>query len=150
MLQLSKNFVLSEFVKSATALRLGIDNTPSIHEINNLTLLCENVLQPLRDWYGKPITISSGYRCPALCEAVGSTKTSQHSKGEAVDIDTLKDNLKLFEWIVGNLEFDQLIYEFGCEKAPAWIHISYKENGNRKQVLKSIRNNGKVTYLPYF
>ena len=126
-------FTIAELTKSDTAIAKGIDNTPTQEVIDNLTKLIEAVLDPLRKWYGKPIYINSGYRCSALNEAVGGAKNSQHTTGMAADIDThsTEENKKLFDYIKDNLEYDQLI----DEKNLAWVHISYNEGHNRKQVL---------------
>lgn len=120
-------------IKSDTATAKGIDNTPTQEVIDNLTKLIEAVLDPLRKWYGKPIHINSGYRCSALNEAVGGAKNSQHTTGMAADIDThsTEENKKLFDYIKDNLEYDQLI----DEKNLAWVHVSYNDGHNRKQVL---------------
>lgn len=128
-----KYFSIEEMTKSDTAKAKGIDNTPSQEVIDNLTKLIEAVLDPLREWFGKPITVNSGYRCEALNEAVGGSKTSDHVRGRATDIDTgsKEENKKLFDYIKDNLEFDQLI----DEKNLAWVHVSFRENNNRKQVL---------------
>ena len=128
-----KYFSIEEMIKSDTAKAKGIDNTPSQEVIDNLTKLIEAVLDPLREWFGKPITVNSGYRCEALNEAVGGSKTSDHVRGRATDIDTgsKEENKKLFDYIKDNLEFDQLI----DEKNLAWVHVSFRENNNRKQVL---------------
>lgn len=128
-----KYFSIEEMTKSDTAKAKGIDNTPSQEVIDNLTKLIEAVLDPLREWYGKPITVNSGYRCEALNKAVGGSKTSDHMTGRAADIDTgsKEENKKLFDYIKDNLEFDQLI----DEKNLAWVHVSFRENNNRKQVL---------------
>ena len=115
------------------ATREGIDNTPGEEVKKSLILLVDNVLDPLREWYGNPITVNSGYRCPRLYEAVGGVEDSQHVRGEAADIDTgnVVENRRLFEHVRDQLEFDQLIWECGG----AWVHVSYKKVGNRKQVL---------------
>jgi hypothetical protein len=146
-MQLSKNLLLSEVIKSQTAIRKGIDNTPNNKHLFNLKLIADNVFQPLRDWYGKPITISSGYRSPELNSAIGGSLTSQHSNGQALDLDTVSDNLKLFNYIKSNLPFDQLIYEFGDDDNPAWVHVSYSRDNNRGQVLRAVKVNGKTKYL---
>jgi hypothetical protein len=136
---LSKHFKLEEFEKSMTATRKGIDNKAGSGEIKNLTDLCYEVLEPVRAKFGKPIMISSGYRSEALCEAIGSKKTSQHTKGQAVDFEIMGiHNLKVAEWIRQNCDFDQLILEYFNreEKNAGWIHVSYNEKGNnRKQIL---------------
>lgn len=120
--------------KSNTATAKGIDNTPDQTVTNNLTKLIEAVLDPLREWYGKPITVNSGYRCEALNKAIGGAKSSQHMLGEAADITvgSKEENEKLFDYIKDNLEFDQLINESDF----SWVHVSYREGRLRKQVLE--------------
>lgn len=148
-MKLSENFTLAELTKSSTATRLGIDNTPDPHQLENLVELCHKVLQPLRDAIG-PIRISSGLRVPALNKAIGGSSTSQHCaiNGAAADID-IDDNKKVFDYIKNNLQFDQLIWEFGNEKQPDWVHVSYHYGHNRGQVLKAIKKDGKTKYVPY-
>jgi len=148
-MKLSNSFNLIEFTSSETASRRGIDNTPSIAVIENLRLLCENVLQPLRDKYGKSINITSGYRSPKLNKAIGGSSTSSHCFGQAADIQVdKKDYLKVWE-ILKTLPFDQIIWEFGTESAPDWIHVSYVQGKNRGQKLKAVKNIfGKTEYLP--
>lgn len=128
-----KYFTIEEMTKSSTATAKHIDNTPNQTAIDNLTKLIEIVLDPLREWYGKPIRVNSGFRCKALNEAVGGSDTSQHRLGEAADITvgTKKGNKKLFEYIKDNLPFDQLINESNF----SWVHVSYREGRLRKQVL---------------
>lgn len=129
-----KYFTIEEMIKSSTATANRIDNTPNQTVIDNLTKLIEAVLDPLREWYGKPIRVNSGYRCEALNEAVGSkTKKSQHLYGEAADITvgSKTENEKLFNYIKDNLPFDQLINESNF----SWVHVSYREGRLRKQVL---------------
>lgn len=129
-----KYFTIEEMIKSSTATAKRIDNTPNQTVIDSLTKLIEAVLDPLREWYGKPIRVNSGYRCEALNKAVGSkAKNSQHLYGEAADITvgTKKGNKKLFEYIKDNLPFDQLINESNF----SWVHVSYREGRLRKQVL---------------
>ena len=138
-MQLSKHFTLKEMTKSMTATRKGINNIPGPGEIKNLGDLCYEVLEPLRAHFDLPVTISSGYRSEALCEAIGSKKTSQHAKGQAVDFEIAGvPNIQTAYWLQNNVDFDQLIMEFYDKDDPAggWIHISYHESGsNRKQVL---------------
>lgn len=149
-MKLSNNLSLSEMTKSITAIRLGIDNTPTETHLNNMKALANNVFQPIRDYFGKPITISSGYRSEKLNKVIGGSLTSQHSKGEAMDIDndgTSISNTDIFNFIKTNLIFDQLIWEFGDNKKPDWVHVSYKSNGvNRKEVLRAKKINGKTIY----
>ena len=138
-MQLSKHFTLEEMTKSMTATRKNIDNTPGAGEIKNLGDLCYEVLEPLRAHFDKAVTITSGYRSEALCEAIGSKKTSQHAKGQAVDLEIFSvPNIKVAYWLQNNVDFDQLIMEYFDPNDPAggWIHISYNEQvSNRKQVL---------------
>lgn len=131
-----KWFTIDELCRSETAQRKGINNTPTDNVRKNLTALVDNVLDPLRDWYGKPIYVNSGYRCPALNKAVGGVANSQHLTGQAADIDTnnTAENHKLMKHIEENLDFDQLIWENGG----AWVHVSYRSDGkNRRQVLRT-------------
>jgi hypothetical protein len=148
-MKLSNSFNLIEFTSSETASRRGIDNTPSIAVIENLRLLCENVLQPLRDKYGKSINITSGYRSPKLNKAIGGSSTSSHCFGQAADIQVdKKDYLKVWE-ILKTLPFDQIIWEFGNDSAPNWIHLSFVQGKNRGQKLKAVKNVlGQTKYLP--
>jgi hypothetical protein len=138
-MQLSKHFTLKEMTRSMTAQRKGIDNTPGAGEIKSLGDLCYEVLEPLRAHFDKPVTITSGYRSEALCEAIGSKKTSQHAKGQAVDFEIAGvPNIKIAYWLQSNVDFDQLILEFYNPDDPAggWVHVSFNEAGaNRKQVL---------------
>lgn len=136
-MELTKNFSLLELTSSETAVRKGIDNTPSAEVTANLRYLCLNVMQPLRDWYGKPINITSGYRSPKLNKAIGGSTTSDHCLGRAIDFTLPKEDYqKVFSWIKENCEFDQLINEFNFQ----WIHVSFRISGNRKQVLKATKN----------
>ena len=147
-MKLSQNFSLRELTKSQTAERKGISNEPSEEHVENLKLLCTKVLQPIRDEWGV-VSISSGYRSPALCEALGSKSTSQHEKGQAADFEWYGvDNHELFNWVVENLEYDQAILEFYTgDPDSGWLHVSYNEDGNRKQTLRAFRNDaGKTQY----
>lgn len=129
-----KYFTMKELTKSSTADKLGIDNTPTPEASVSLSNLVTHVLDPLREMYGKPITVNSGYRCPKLNAAVGGAKTSQHMRGEAADITagSKTENKKLFELIRDNLPFDQLIDESNY----SWMHVSYVSTSkNRKQIL---------------
>lgn len=138
--QITKNFTLAELIYSATAAKKGIDNKPTEEHYKNMVSLCKNVLQPLREKLGKPINVNSCYRCPKLNAAVGGAKTSQHCNGQAADIEINgMSNYDLACYIRDNFEFDQLILEF-CDnlkndKNSGWVHVSYKDSGNRKQVL---------------
>lgn len=146
MIYLSKHFTLDEMTKSATATRLGIQNVPTAEHLENLRDLVEYVLEPLRIHYGRPIIVTSGYRCPSLNKAVGGAAKSQHATGQAVDIrsvsDRRDDNKELFDMIREmGLPFDQLINEFDYD----WVHVSYSPR-NRRQVLSARKINGKTTY----
>ena len=148
-MNLSKSFTLNELTKSQEALRLGIDNTPSDEHISNLKILCEKILQPLRDFYGMPVSVSSGYRSAELCKAIGSSSTSQHTRGEAADFEIFGvHNKEVSDWIVKNLDYDQCILEFWSPNDPnsGWVHCSYNDSGNRKQYLNAQKLNGRVVY----
>jgi zinc D-Ala-D-Ala carboxypeptidase len=148
IVRISKNFALSEMVKSATAERLGVDNSPSLIHLVNLTHLAIHILQPGRDKFGV-ITINSGYRSPALNAKVGGSKTSQHCNGQAGDFESFSTaNPDLARWIAKNLDFDQLILEFYDGKDPnsGWIHCSYNLMGNRGVTLTALKTGGKVVY----
>jgi hypothetical protein len=146
-MQLSKHFKLSEFTKSQTAARLGIDNTPPEEVIPKLTFLCTQILEPLREKVGgdKPIIITSGYRCSELCEAIGSKSTSQHAKGEAVDIECIGvSTLSLAEMIINHFDFDQCILECYTpgDMNSGWVHVSLTSGDNRKEVLTYSKEKG--------
>ena len=147
-IRVSKNFALSEMVKSATAERLNVDNSPSDIHLVNLTHLAIHILQPVRDQFGV-ITINSGYRSPALNAKVGGSKTSQHCNGQAADFESFSTpNPDLANWIANNLEFDQLILEFydGVNPNSGWVHCSYNLMGNRKKIMTALKTGGKVVY----
>ena len=147
-IRLSKNFALSEMVKSATAERLRVDNSPSDIHLVNLTHLAIRILQPVRDQFGV-ITINSGYRSPALNAKVGGSKTSQHCNGQAADFESFSTpNPDLAKWIANNLEFDQLILEFydGVNPNSGWVHCSYNLMGNRKKILTALKTKNGVVY----
>ena len=150
MVRLSKNFTIQEYIKSQTALRQGIDNTPTEEHTGNATALFRNVVQKVRDQFGVTV-INSGYRGEALNRAVGGSSKSQHCKGEAVDIECPgTPNYDVAKWIEDNLDFDQLILEFYTPGVPdsGWVHVSYKSDGNRKSVLTAMKENGKTVYKP--
>ena len=150
-MNLSNNFTLNELTKSQTATRKGIDNEPGTVEIENLIHLAKTILQPVREHFGKPVMISSGYRSPELCEAIGSSAKSQHAKGEAADFEIHSiDNKELAAWISANCDFDQLILEFYVDGDPnsGWVHCSSSMESSRKQMLKAERIAGKVNYSP--
>lgn len=148
---ISKHISEKEATKSVTALRLGIDNTPNGDSLSNMKLIAEKVFEPLREWVGGAIKINSFYRSTALNEAIGGSSRSQHCQGRAMDIDDIyghKTNKEMFNYIKENLNFDQLIYEFGTDDNPAWVHFSYvSEDKNRNRVLKAVRDNGKTKYI---
>lgn len=144
--QLSENFWLNEFIRSQSATRAGIDNIPAEPEYYNLLYLCKYVLQPMRDHFG-PLFISSGYRSPELNKLIGGSKTSQHMKGQAADIDSPTRNKEYFDYIRGNLPFDQLIWEFGTDDLPNWVHVSYDVSKNRGMILKAFRDDSGVHYV---
>ena len=150
-MRLSENFTMAEFTKSQTAERKGIDNTPEGEHLEAAKALFENVVQPVRDHFG-PTVINSGYRSPALNEAVGGSSRSQHCKGQAADIEVPgTPNADLAQWIVDNVDFDQVILEFYTPGIPdsGWVHVSYKADGdNRKSILTAMKEDGKTVYKP--
>jgi len=146
-MKLSENFSLQEMTFSPSAIRKGIANKPTDEHIENLRVLCEKVLQPLRDKMACTINVSSGYRAPALNALIGGSKTSQHCFGQAADLQVEGRNHEMFNFIKDNLEFDQVIWEFGTDSEPSWVHVSYNAKNNRKQVLKAVKVNGKTQYL---
>ena len=152
-MQLSKNLALAEVTRSETAKRKGISNMPTPEHIENFKKLAENVFQPIREHFGLPIHLSSGYRSAALNKAVGGSSSSQHCTGEAIDIDmdgTSITNKQVFDFIRENVNFDQMIWEFGSDTNPDWVHVSYESTGKqRKQVLKAVKQAGKTIYKPY-
>ena len=152
-MQLSKNLALAEVMRSETAKRKGISNMPTPEHIENFKLLAEKVFQPIREHFGIPIILSSGYRSKALNTAVGGALSSQHCTGEAIDIDmdgTTIKNADIFNFIKDNLNFDQLIWEFGTNDNPDWVHVSYESTGKqRKQILKAIKSGKGTSYVPY-
>jgi hypothetical protein len=151
MTQLTANFSLHELSKSETALRLGLDNTPDEEATENLRLLCEKVLQPVRDHYGKGVKVNSAYRSPESNAAVGGSKTSDHCKGMAADIEIPGvANADLAQWIMDNLDYTQLILEFYTPGIPdsGWVHVSYDPNNLKKQELTATKVAGKTQYLP--
>jgi zinc D-Ala-D-Ala carboxypeptidase len=150
-MNLTKNFTLAEMTKSETALRHGMDNTPGEQETSALKLLAEKVLQPVRDHFGRGVKVNSGFRHPEVNAKVGGSKTSDHCRGQAADIEIPGvPNAELAEWIKDNLEFRQLILEFYTPGIPdsGWVHVSYVAEDNKKQVLTATKQNGKTVYLP--
>ena len=140
---MTKNFSLAELTKTNT----GLPNALPKHLEGNLRALAENVLQPARDALGA-IEVTSAYRSPAVNKAVGGSKTSQHVQAQAADLKYAGGNDVLFNWIADNVDYDQLIWEFGTDSEPAWVHVSYASN-NRKQKLKAVKVNGKTKYLQF-
>ena len=151
-MMLSKNLSLAEVTKSVTASRLGIKNEPDEWTVQNLRAIAESIFQPLRNAFGTPIFVSSGYRSEDLNVAIGGSKRSKHIQGRALDLDADVfggcTNGEIFRYILNNLEFDQLIWEFGDEDNPDWVHVSYVRDGlNRGRCLKALRDDrGKVYY----
>lgn len=149
----SKNISYKEATHSTTAKRLGIDNTPNAEQFSNMVYVAENVFQPIREHFGVPIYVSSFFRSEALNKAVRGSSSSTHTKGEAMDLDADVfegvTNAQIFEYIKNNLEFDQLIWEFGTDENPAWVHVSLSKRNNRKQILKAVRVDGKTHYEIY-
>jgi hypothetical protein len=150
MERISEHISYKEGIKSNTATRLGIKNTPDDYQITNMVNISVNVFEPLRKYVGGPIRISSFYRCEELNRAIGGSSRSQHCEGRAIDLDdTLghKTNAEMYKYIKDNLSFDQLIWEFGDDTNPDWIHVSYVHpDENRKRCLRAERTNGKTTY----
>ena len=149
-MELSRNFTLTELTKSDTAIRKGINNNPNAEQIEKLKSLCENILQPVRDHFGR-VKVTSGFRSPELCQAIGSSVNSQHAKAEAADFECVGvDNAELADWIKRELPYDQLILEFYTPGEPnsGWIHCSYTEGMPRKQFLHAFRSEGKTKYKP--
>ena len=149
-MKLTANFSLEELTKSETALRFDLDNEPNDEQLANLVALCECVLQPVRDHFGKGVKVNSGLRTPEVNAKVGGSKTSDHCKGMAADIEIPGvANAELAQWITDNLEFRQVILEFYTPGIPdsGWVHVSYNSGDNKKQVLTATKQNGKTAYL---
>lgn len=149
-MKLSKNLRLAEMIRSESAKRLGISNQPTEEHIENMKRFAMMVFEPIRARFDTPIYISSGYRSEKLNKAIKGSLTSQHCSGEAADIDmdgsSVITNADVFNYIKDNLEFDQLIWEFGDSNNPDWVHVSYKDEGNRKEVLAAYKEEGKTKY----
>ena len=147
---ISKHISDKEGVYSNTATRRGIDNTPNDEQLDNMGLIAEKVFEPLREWVGGPIKINSFYRSPELNTAIGGSATSQHCKGQAIDIDDTfgkATNAEMYYWIKKNLDFDQMIWEFGDDDNPNWVHVSYvSPEKNRNRCLKAYKENKKTKY----
>ena len=149
-MELSRNFTLSELTKSDTAIRKGINNNPNAEQIEKLKSLCENILQPVRDHFGS-VKVTSGFRSPELCLAIGSSSNSQHARAEAADFECVGvDNAELADWIKRELPYDQLILEYYTPGEPnsGWIHWSYTTDQPRKQFLHAYKSEGKTKYKP--
>jgi len=151
-MKLSEHFALAELIRSESAKRHGVSNEPSPEHLENMKVLCNEVLEPIRKLFGS-INISSGYRSKVLNHYINGSLNSQHCEGKAVDIDqdgmSVSSNVEIFNYIKDNLEFDQLIWEFGNHNKPDWIHVSYNKGKNRKQVLKALKTNGRTAYAKY-
>jgi len=149
---ISKHITWEEATKSATAEKKEIANVPNEAEIVAMKKLAKEIFEPLREWAGEPIRVNSFYRSAELCQAIGSKATSQHTKGQAIDIDAMgkKTNADLFNYIKDNLDFDQLIWEYGDDENPDWVHISYVGvNSNRNRILKAVKKDKKTIYEIY-
>lgn len=150
-MNLSANFTLKELTDSDTAKKKGLDNTPTLQVIENLTTLAENILQPVRDHYGKSVKVNSGYRSSEVNASVGGSKTSDHCKGQAADIEIIGvANGDLAQWIASNLKFTQVILEFYTKGIPdsGWVHVSYDPSNLKCQTLTAVKQDGKTVYLP--
>ncbi len=149
-MKISKHVSYKEGVRSNTATRRGIDNTPTDDHLHFMEIIAHEIFEPLREWVSGPIKINSFYRSPDLNTAIGGSATSQHCKGQAMDIDDTfghKTNAEMFEWIRENLDFDQMIWEFGDDNNPDWVHVSYvSEAKNRNRCLKAYKEKGKTKY----
>mgnify|MGYP006406018361 FL=1 len=148
--KISDHISYKEATRSNTALRRGIENIPDVEELENMKLIAEKVFEPLRKHVGGPIKINSFYRSPELNVAIGGSKKSQHCKGQAIDLDDTyghRTNAAMFQWMRYHLDYDQMIWEFGDDKNPAWVHISYvSEEENRHRCLQAYKENGKTKY----
>jgi zinc D-Ala-D-Ala carboxypeptidase len=151
-MKVSEHFALAEFTRSESAKRHGVSNEPTPEHLENLKVLCEKVLEPIRVKFG-PINISSGYRSKALNHYIGGSLNSQHCEAKAADIDMdgmgSVSNTEIFNYIKDSLDFDQMIWEFGDNNKPDWVHVSYNGAKNRKQILRALKVNGKTVYAPY-
>ena len=147
---ISKHISYKEATYSNTAMRKGIDNIPNDEQLNNMELIAEKIFEPLRKHVGGPIKINSFFRCPKLNEAIGGSSKSQHCHGQAIDLDDTfgkATNAEMYHWIKNNLDFDQMIWEFGDEDNPAWVHVSYvSHEKNRNRCLKAYKYKGKTNY----
>ena len=148
---ISEHISYKEGVYSITATRKGIDNTPNNEQLTNMELVADEVFEPLRTYVGGPIKINSFFRCPELNTAIGGSSKSQHCKGQAIDIDDTfgrMTNAEMYHWIKEHLDFDQMIWEFGNDDNPDWVHISYVAiDENRNRCLKAYKDKGKTKYM---
>ena len=151
MVRISKHITYKEATRSATALRLGIENVPNQYELQNMEMVAKKVFEPLREAVDAPIKINSFFRCEELNKAIGGSTKSQHCQGRAIDIDDVYgsvSNAFMYYYIKDNLDFDQLIWEFGTDHNPDWVHVSYVDaDSNRKRCLKAYREDGKTKYI---
>jgi len=149
--RISKHISYKEATRSATALRLGIENIPNQYELQNMEIVAKKVFEPLREAVDAPIKINSFFRCEELNKAIGGSTKSQHCQGRAIDIDDVYGNVSnafMYYYIKDNLDFDQLIWEFGTDHNPDWVHVSYVDaDSNRKRCLKAYREDGKTKYI---
>ena len=149
--KISKNITYNEAIHSQTAKRLGIENKPNDEQLGNMLTVAQMIFQPLREWVGGPIKINSFFRSPELNKAIGGSSKSQHCKGQAIDIDDVyghASNAAMFDWIRANLDFDQMIWEFGTDQNPSWVHVSYVDKqSNRNRCLKAYKEKGKTKYM---
>ena len=149
-MKISDHITYAEAIHSNTAKRCGIDNTPGQTQVEAMKLLAEKVFEPLRKWVGGPIKVNSFFRSEILNESIGGASSSQHCKGQAIDIDDVygkKTNADMYHWIQTNLDYDQMIWEFGTDMQPNWIHVSYvSEEKNRNKCLKAYKEHGRTKY----
>ena len=147
---ISKHISYNEAIRSDTATRKGIVNIPDEYELSNMVITAEKIFEPLREWVGGPIKVTSFFRCEELNKAIGGAKRSQHREGRAMDLDDTfghKTNAEMYHYIKENINFDQLIWEFGTDENPDWIHVSYvSDDQNRQKTLKAVKENGKTIY----
>ena len=149
-MKISDHITYAEAIHSNTAKRRGIDNTPNEIQVLSMKLLADKIFEPLREWVGGPIKVNSFFRSITLNEAIGGVASSQHCKGQAIDIDDVygrKTNADMYHWIQMNLDYDQMIWEFGTDVQPNWIHVSYvSKEENRNKCLKAYKEDGKTKY----
>ena len=153
MEKISKYVSYKEVTHSNQATALKIGNTPNAEQLHNLKLVCTNIFDNVREHFGKPIGISSAFRSRELNTRINGSKSSQHMEGKALDIDGDifggLDNKQIFDYIKNNCKFDQLIWEFGSENAPSWVHVSFNKDGNRGQILRAVKSGGRTVYQPF-